>query len=121
MIDPYCDVAIVGAGPVGLATACTLKVLSKNLSICVFEKREEATRHHPLRIQSDSIDQLVQVLIKSPVQSEAKTALCGQFTEWKDRSIATTEIQDRLNVLAGQLGVRILKGEPAAVKKESFV
>jgi flavin-dependent dehydrogenase len=119
-IDPLCDVAIIGGGPVGLATACTLKLLNENLSVCVFEKRDQATRHHPLRIQSDSINELVRTLQNSPFQSATKKALCQQLNQWKDRAISTAVIQDQLTFFANELGGRILKGEQAEFHKDSF-
>lgn len=39
------DVVIIGAGPAGLATACRLRQLDSNLSVCLLEKGAEVGAH----------------------------------------------------------------------------
>ena len=39
------DVVIVGGGPSGLASACKLKQLNSNLSVCLLEKGSEIGSH----------------------------------------------------------------------------
>ena len=39
------DVVIVGGGPSGLASACKLKQLNPNLSVCLLEKGSEIGSH----------------------------------------------------------------------------
>ncbi len=118
--DIKCDVAVIGAGPVGLATACTLKVLNRDINISVFEKRVEATREHALRIQNDSIRALVRTLKSSPFKDQEQTALIELFQGWKGKSIPTTEIQDKLTKKAHDLGIRVFKGPEYAVEKDGF-
>ena len=39
------DVVVVGGGPAGLASACKLKQLNANLSVCLLEKGSEIGSH----------------------------------------------------------------------------
>jgi len=54
------DVLIVGAGPAGLATACKLKQLNAELSVCVLEKGSEVGAHilSGALIQTTALDEL---------------------------------------------------------------
>lgn len=52
------DVVIIGAGPLGMTTACTLKAIHKQLNICVLEKRTVSTRDHSLKINWDAVSKI---------------------------------------------------------------
>lgn len=114
-----CDVAIVGAGPVGLMEACILHELNPDLRIVVFEKREEATRLHALRIRSDSINTLVRTLLKAPDQESAQEFI-QDIKRWRKRSIPTDVIQTKLMERAESKGITILKGEQGWVTSDNF-
>ena len=49
------DVVIVGGGPSGLASACKLKQLNPNLSVCLLEKGSEIGE---ARLTLEAIDRL---------------------------------------------------------------
>ena len=54
------DVVIVGAGPAGLSSACRLKQLDSNLSVCIVEKGSEVGAHilSGAVIETRAIDEL---------------------------------------------------------------
>ena len=61
------DVVIVGAGPAGLAAACRLRQLNRDISVCVLEKASEVGGH----ILSGAIMQ--------------PTAMAELFPDWRER------------------------------------
>jgi len=61
------DVVIVGAGPAGLSTACQLKKLNTDLSVCVVEKGSEVGAH------------ILSGAVLEP------TALNELFPDWKEK------------------------------------
>lgn len=73
---PY-DIVIVGAGPAGLTTACKLKQLNAELSVCVIEKGSEVGAH------------IVSGAVFEP------TVLSELFPNWKELGApVTTEVTE---------------------------
>ncbi len=121
------DVVIVGAGPVGLTTACTLKALNKNINICILEKHDKNSRSHGLHVQGDSVGKIRGILNEalknqngSANQDEIKK-LEDIFAEWWKNSFPrTNEIQDRLIDVATKMGISILRGKEYEVNDKNY-
>ncbi len=100
------DVAIVGSGPAGMATACLLGSLDRKLKIIVFDKRPETTRDHKLAIGSDSINAMSKFLMEglaastNCVNTEAARQLLFQLKSWSKKSIPTSTIETTLATFA---------------------
>jgi 2-polyprenyl-6-methoxyphenol hydroxylase-like FAD-dependent oxidoreductase len=123
---PNYDVIVVGAGPIGITTACTLKAVQNRLNICVIDKRPEPVRTHGLRINGDSVDK-IQELLKSTVNSDSfftnheKLHELGKiFESWRDNFIRTSQIENDLASVASYLGITVLRHADCAVTEENL-
>jgi len=110
------DVVIVGAGPVGITTATTLKALNKDLLICVLDKRELPSRNHGLNIQSDSVNKIIEVMDKAVKDSPSTNhslmgSLKSMFVTWKNNFIRTKTIEEDLGQKAREMGITLLRGK----------
>ncbi|MCH9625838.1 MAG: hypothetical protein S4CHLAM123_10200 [Chlamydiales bacterium] len=104
------DVVVVGAGPAGMATAGALKVLNKNLRICVLDKRAETRRHYGLKLAKDSMNDLINIL-KSGSCPEDSKELTQLLERWKSKTLKVSVIEDELTKKAEDLGVRVIRNE----------
>jgi len=91
---PY-DVVIVGAGPSGLATACKIRQLNPEISVCVVEKGSEVGAH---------------ILSGAVLEPSALNEL---FPDWKDRGAP-------LNTQVTGDEIKVLKSESSSVNVPSF-
>lgn len=120
------DVVIIGAGPVGIATACTLKALNNNLRICVLEKRPEATRNQALKIQSDAVQKVVstfkKILEENPQCENSKCIhnLINIFNSWDGKNIQTKIIERDLANEATSMHVKIMRSNHFTVTQDNF-
>lgn len=122
-MSTHFDVVVVGAGPVGIATATTLKSINKNLNICVIDKREIGTRSHGLKIQGDAVKRITEVMQKalkdSPESTHASlSSLMKIFTSWKNGFVRTTTIESDLAQKAAELGIEVLRGKDYELTEE---
>lgn len=121
------DVLIVGGGPVGMVTACTLKAINPSINVCVFDKRSEATRKHGLSIDRDAIARITEVLeekLKQPdsiVDKDAALKLLKRFKKWKSNVIATNQIEIKLTKFAREkLNIEVYRGKEYRVNSDFF-
>ncbi len=125
-------VVISGAGPVGDALACMIKVLYKGCKVTVYDKRPDPAieanakklRTHGLRIAADSvklINQVLQTAIASQdpyVDRENAKDLIKHFKSWNGNFLRTHHIQAGLAEKAKRLGVEIIYNE--SITQEDF-
>jgi len=114
-----CDVAVIGTGPVGSMFAYVLHLLNRDLNIGMFEKRKEVTRLHVLRIQSDSINTLMDILQTAPDSSE-KAEFSTLLTSWREHSIPTDQIQNDLIKRVTLAGIRVFQGKDFEFKADEL-
>lgn len=117
------DVAIVGSGPAGMATACLIGALNRNLKIIVFDKRPKTTRDHKLAIGIDSIKAMTKLLEEAlanpttPVNEGAAGNLLLQFKSWSKKSIPTSTIETTLAEFAEmQLSIPVHRNDAFNIK-----
>ncbi len=120
------DIAIVGAGPAGMATACLVGALNRNLKIVVLDKRPNTTRDHSLLIANDSIDAMSRVLSEglmrpaACVNIEAANALLAQFKKWRGRPIKTSVVETTLAGFAkNQLNIGVHRESQFNIKAQA--
>lgn len=120
------DVVVVGAGPIGITTACTLKAIHNHLNICVIDKRPEPVRNHGLRINGDSVDK-IQTLLESTLNSNSSYAdpegiqgLHQIFEGWRDNFVRTSHIENELAKTAHQMGITVLRDKGCTITEENF-
>ena len=95
------DVIIVGAGPIGLATAVELKLLDPSIQIVIYEERKRYTRDNTLHLDKKALDTFhddddgVMTELKAEIQ--------------RSGCIQTLELQQRLQTIALGIGVTIIK------------
>ena len=108
-IDNY-DAVIIGAGPVGIATAATLKAIHKEAKILVADKRTETRRHYGLSVARDSIKYLADVLQRNSESEEARE-LEKLFRSWSGTVKRVSFMEDTLADRARELGVTVERDE----------
>jgi len=114
--DKPVDVVIIGSGPVGLAEACILKCMNKELKIVVMDKRPDTTRKHGLKIETDTVKKIVDILEENLINADGteKKQIIGLqeiFKKWGGNVIRTNDIEDELKNKADSLGVIVLRDE----------
>jgi len=110
------DVVIVGAGPVGITTACTLKAIKNDLNICVLDKRPTPQRNHGLLIQSDAIAAVSNIL--KPVRGNAHVASLQRiYSSWNGHFIRTNDIETKLQKQAETMGITVLRDKAYEISK----
>ncbi|WP_059360088.1 FAD-dependent oxidoreductase [Parachlamydia acanthamoebae] len=109
------DVVIIGAGPIGISTACALKAMNKKLKICVLDKRPTATRTHGLKIYNDSIAKISHILHRSRNKENSSQVdiqqLKAKFKEWKKHFVPTDKIEADLKEIAKGQGIKVKRKE----------
>jgi 2-polyprenyl-6-methoxyphenol hydroxylase-like FAD-dependent oxidoreductase len=124
-------ITIVGAGPVGLLTACLLAQERQSLSrvashtqerqslpgvdshtqkhrITIIDKRVQHSRNHLLSISDDTIQAICQSLLNS--DNEIIIELIDLLRSWSNQPVSTSVIQESLLQIAIRLGVEINLG-----------
>jgi 2-polyprenyl-6-methoxyphenol hydroxylase-like FAD-dependent oxidoreductase len=124
-MQPNYDVVVVGAGPIGITTACTLKAIHNHLNICVIDKRPEPVRNHGLHINGDSVDKIQQMLESNLNESayanpEGIKNLRTIFEGWRESFIRTSQIENDLAKTAHQMGITLLRDKDCAVTEANF-
>lgn len=120
-----CHVAVVGAGPVGIMTACLVKALNENLVVKVFDKRPSTTRDHALRIGSDSIDKIHALCRECLAHSAASTdqdlvqKLLTRTKGWKKKHVRTSTIEEELAELVREK-IQVFRGPEHEIKASAF-
>lgn len=109
------NITILGAGPVGITCACTLKAAYPGLTITVLDKRQVAKRTHGLSIQSDSVAKITAILNSRP---DAHTKdLTATLEGWSGQFIRTNDIEQKLAVCAQNMGITVLRGSDYELAK----
>ncbi len=123
-MNTYYDVVVVGAGPVGFATACSIKALNPEANICVIDKREDPTRNHGLNIRSDAVRKIQEVLYDTQLFTSAdkgfRDHLVEVFDGWSGKFIRTTKIEADLAEKAKQMGIDVFRGKDYEVTESNF-
>lgn len=114
------DVVIVGAGPIGITTACTIKAKNPEIAVCVIDKRPKPTRNHGLSIKSDSVDAIQRVLQERIVDPNAVANLGAIFQGWSNNFIRTVKIEEDLRQEAEKMKVTVLRGKEYEVTPAHF-
>lgn len=110
------NVVVVGAGPIGITYAATLKAIS-NCEVTVIDGREKPTRNHGLKVGSDSVEKIHEVLSQaimeySNVASNTHIKMLSEiYADWKNGFIRTTKIELDIAEIAQKMGVKVLRGE----------
>ena len=104
-------ISVVGAGPVGLLTAC---LLSQKHAVTILDKRTESTRNHGLSIDSNTINVIIKYLESvRPTEQFSENVieyLCNILRSWTNTSVSTVDIESQLSDIAERLGVNIRRG-----------
>jgi len=119
------SVVFVGAGPVGLATACIFKVLTGH-KVKLFDQRSEYTRKHALSINFDSINKVIFILTKhicfgdKDVNVPKAKELKAIFSSWNSDHVSTLKIENALSNFAKTLNIKIYRGAEYGVTETLF-
>lgn len=109
------DVVYIGAGPVGISSACALKALNPSLKIAVLDKRPTATRTHGLKVEKDSIAAINKTLkealksAESPEHKQQVEKLRNQFLAWRRQFVKTNDIETKIGEIAKEMGITIIR------------
>ncbi|MBS0634093.1 MAG: hypothetical protein JSR37_01350 [Verrucomicrobia bacterium] len=104
------NIAIIGAGPIGITTACLLKARNPTYNITVLDKRKEAKRSHGLSVSADSIKEISKLL-------NDNHELQAIFKGWKGGFVRTNQIEKALADQAEKMGVTVLRDATHEYKK----
>jgi 2-polyprenyl-6-methoxyphenol hydroxylase-like FAD-dependent oxidoreductase len=123
------NIVIVGAGPIGITTACTLKALNKELNICVVDKRPEPGRSHGLRVQSDSVAKINELLTNALLQKDSNVdvnnvnKLKGIFNQWirGNNFPRTSEIENTLGNAAKEMGIEVIRDKDCEISQKAEI
>lgn len=114
-MQPTTNITILGAGPIGITCACTLKAAYPGLNITVLDKRQVAKRTHGLSIQADSVAKITAILNAS---NDAHTKdLTAVLQGWSGQFIRTNDIEKKLADCAQKMGITVLRGSNYEVAK----
>ncbi len=109
------DVVVIGAGPVGIATACSIKAVNNSIQICVLDKLARRERHHEVLVKADTIEKIQYVLSEAQKNyfsaNDNVDRLMGVIRNWKDRVIPISKIEADLAGEARRMGVKVLRGK----------
>jgi 2-polyprenyl-6-methoxyphenol hydroxylase-like FAD-dependent oxidoreductase len=109
------DVVYIGAGPVGISSACALKALNPSLKIAVLDKRPVATRTHGLKVEKDSIRVISKMLkealksAENPEHKQRVEKLRNQFLAWKKQFVKTNDIEAKIAEIAKEMGIIVIR------------
>lgn len=126
------NIVIIGAGPIGLATAIQLKSLNKNYNITIIEGRKEFTRGYALKVNRDSVKKIVATLDNCLKTADSSNPRLGEarnstilsemkrrkktedvkkiFSGWGNRRVRINDMQTNLLEQAKSLGINIEYG-----------
>ncbi|MCE5295044.1 MAG: FAD-dependent oxidoreductase [Chlamydiales bacterium] len=102
------DVVIIGAGPIGITTACVLKAKHPHLNITVLDRRKDPTRKHGLSINSDTISKIISK-VSDPELKEI-------FKSWGNFA-RTNAIEESMTAYAKKHGITVCRGEEYGLNK----
>jgi 2-polyprenyl-6-methoxyphenol hydroxylase-like FAD-dependent oxidoreductase len=114
------NIVIVGAGPVGITTACVLKAINNGFTITVVDKRLDPRRNHGLSIQQDSIARIQEVLdqaLENQCPSKEMQSLKNIFENWSGHFVRTNDIELTLAKLAKEMGIQVLRDPAYEISK----
>jgi 2-polyprenyl-6-methoxyphenol hydroxylase-like FAD-dependent oxidoreductase len=114
------NVVVVGAGPVGITTACVLKAVNRGLNITVIDKRSDPKRNHGLSIQHDSIAKINEVLeeaLTNHVNSDQIKSLQNILKNWSGHFVRTNDIEITLAKQAKSMGIEVLRDPAYEISK----
>lgn len=125
------NIAIVGAGPVGLAEACLLKAMNPHTSISVYEKRGRNPacnapsngRSHGLVIAPDSVSAMQHSLQKALCAGSANRTWAKEvdsiLQKFKDKKfVSTKQIESDLAQQASKMGVQFFYNASVNTKED---
>lgn len=113
------DIGIIGAGPIGITTACAIQLLHPNARICVIDKRPEFTRNHGLNVRKDSVLEIQEILQKVFNEQPERSRPVQEFiASWSGNFVRTSDIEKKLGKIAKDLGITVLRDESYAITEE---
>lgn len=121
------DVVVVGAGPVGITFASTLQAMNPKCKICVIDDRPLPTRNHGLKIRSDSVAKIHEILeqslkkYSSSVNGNNISLLKDIFSKWSESFVRTSKIELDIAEIARKFGVTVLRDKQYKVSEENQV
>lgn len=120
------NVLIIGAGPIGCATACLIKALNPRHVVNLIDRKPIPTNHLGIDIDSDSIAK-VEELIKDFLNTKSEPHqllhlkdLLLIFKQWKGSLIRTSKIVEILNAKALQMGISVWRDRTCTITEDNF-